>query len=461
MKTLLRRISAVVLAVLMVLGMTAVASAAEGSVTYEGGGTFTFGPGSDLSDTDLFPDIKSVMPGDEREQTVTVTNNSSETDFVNIYLRAEAHDETSNPLETDVKETETVATMTDFLSQLSMKVYNGDELIYEASPDQTDGLTEPVLLGKFAKGDTATLKVVLTVPADLGNEYANRRGEVDWVFTVEEFNDGPSIDVEVEVTNEPEDGDAYKEGEEVDYEIVVTNDGDTPLVDVVVTDPLTGDEWTIPELAPGESVTLIPQPYVVTEEDAENGFIDNPVTATGTADNPDHTQVSDEDSVTVPTKVAQPALAVSKTVTSKPRNKNGYQKDEKVTYQIEVRNSGNVPVYNVKVTDPLTGDEWDIPKLEIGESQTFTATYTVTADDVKAKSVKNVVTAEGDTDPDNPDNPDDPTNDDEVDVPTYEPDIPPTGDNTNILPWIILLGVGLVGGAGALFFVFKKRKTEE
>ena len=32
------------------------------------------------------------------------------------------------------------------------------------------------------------LEAVLTVPAGLGNEYAYRVGEVDWVFTVEGFN---------------------------------------------------------------------------------------------------------------------------------------------------------------------------------------------------------------------------------------------------------------------------------
>ena len=38
------------------------------------------------------------------------------------------------------------------------------------------------------KGKSAKLEAVLTVPAGLGNEYAYRVGEVDWVFTVEGFN---------------------------------------------------------------------------------------------------------------------------------------------------------------------------------------------------------------------------------------------------------------------------------
>ena len=60
--------------------------------------------------------------------------------------------------------------------------------IFSASPDQTAQLTDNVLLGTFAKGKSAKLEAVLTVPAGLGNEYAYRVGEVDWVFTVEGFN---------------------------------------------------------------------------------------------------------------------------------------------------------------------------------------------------------------------------------------------------------------------------------
>ena len=40
-----------------------------------------------------------------------------------------------------------------------------------------------------AKGKSAKLEAVLHVPAELGNEYAYRVGEVDWVFTVNAFSD--------------------------------------------------------------------------------------------------------------------------------------------------------------------------------------------------------------------------------------------------------------------------------
>lgn len=150
---------------------------------------FEFKPGSEYTETDLFGNFKNVMPGDVLTEIITFTNSATDCDFVQLYMRAEAHDEESNPLSDKVEESETVATMSDFLAQLSMKVWNGEELIYDASPNELDGLSENKFLGTFRSGETAELKVELTVPIELGNEYANCVGEVDWVFHVEAYNE--------------------------------------------------------------------------------------------------------------------------------------------------------------------------------------------------------------------------------------------------------------------------------
>ena len=130
------------------------------------------------------------MPGDKLTETIKVRNTAPEYDYVKIYLRAEVHDESSNPLSDEVSDKETVATMSDFLAQLSMRVYNGGNLIYNASPDQLDGLKNNVLLGEFVNGASTSLKVELAVPKTLGNEYMHRAGEVDWIFTAEGYNAG-------------------------------------------------------------------------------------------------------------------------------------------------------------------------------------------------------------------------------------------------------------------------------
>lgn len=190
MKKSFKAITSLVLMLLVVMSMSVTAFAASPSITFEGFSKgFDFQPGSEYTETDLFGSFKNVMPDDTVTETITFTNSATDCDFVNLYMRAEAHDETANPLSPKVAEKETVATMTEFLSKLSMKVWNGTELIYDASPDQLDGLKSNKLLGTFRTGETATLKVELSVPIELDNKYANRVGEVDWIFHVEAYNE--------------------------------------------------------------------------------------------------------------------------------------------------------------------------------------------------------------------------------------------------------------------------------
>lgn len=190
MKKSFKTICSLVLMLLMVVSLASTAFAVSPSIAFHGFSKgFDFQPGSEYTETDLFGNFKNVMPGDTVTETITFTNSATDCDFVNLYMRAEAHGETANPLSTKVAETESAATMTEFLSKLSMKVWNGTELIYDASPDQLAGLKNNKFLGTFRSGETATLKVELTVPIELDNQYASRAGEVDWIFHVEAYNE--------------------------------------------------------------------------------------------------------------------------------------------------------------------------------------------------------------------------------------------------------------------------------
>ena len=173
------------------------AFAADSSVSYEGGAEkFVFLPGSSASETDLFDNFKGVMPGDVVVQHITVKNNYQGSDKVNLYLRAETHQDDGTQLSAAVQEAlADSVSMKAFLSQLSMTVKNGDTVLYEATADQLDGLAENVLLGTFYPGNVAKLTVELKVPVELGNAYANRIGEVDWVFVAEEVNDPDPVPV--------------------------------------------------------------------------------------------------------------------------------------------------------------------------------------------------------------------------------------------------------------------------
>lgn len=203
MKKFTRLISFLTLCLTLTSSMTITTFAADSTITFNGSNTgFIFQPGSEYTESDLFGSFKDVMPGDTLAETITVTSKDSESDYVKVYMKAVVHDEEGNPLtysetyenidgkdQTGVSDQrdETVVTMADFLAQLTMRVYNGDELIYEASPDELDGLAEYVQLAILRSGESVLLTVELDVPIELGNEYANRVGEVDWVFLVEAF----------------------------------------------------------------------------------------------------------------------------------------------------------------------------------------------------------------------------------------------------------------------------------
>ena len=195
MKKINKKAFSALLAFLIVAASSSAVYASTPSITFNGETVgFDFKPGSEYTATDLFESFKGVMPGDELEEFITFTNNDSKNDYVKLYMRAELHDEETNPLSEGVAaEGATVESSNDFLSQLSMKVYNGTELIYEASLDELDGLENNVLLGKINSGETANLRVVLTVPKELGNDYAYAIGEVDWVFYLEAYKDGDLI----------------------------------------------------------------------------------------------------------------------------------------------------------------------------------------------------------------------------------------------------------------------------
>ena len=210
MKNGMKKLLSLVMIAAALAALTVPALAADSVVRREGtSGLVIETVGSGYTDTDLFGSFKNVMPGDELTEDITVKNSVNGFDYVKLYIRAVPHDEQGNPLTYDEAfenedgkdkqniegmRDETVATMADFLAQLSMDVYlvNADgtkQSIFSASPDKSAQLTDSVLLGTFAKGESAKIQAVLHVPAEqLGNEYANRVGEVDWLFTVEGFN---------------------------------------------------------------------------------------------------------------------------------------------------------------------------------------------------------------------------------------------------------------------------------
>ena len=189
MKTL-KKVIVLVMIAAVVCSLSVSVFAADSLLTYHGlRKGYTVTPGSSYTDTDLFDGFKGAMPGDELTETITIENRSKDSDYINVYLQAVVHDEEQNPLSPNVAASgETVASMTDFLSQLNMIVKHNGYLLYEASPDQLGGLASPVYIGSINQGKSLSIDVTLQIPIDLGNKYANRVGEVDWKIRVESFD---------------------------------------------------------------------------------------------------------------------------------------------------------------------------------------------------------------------------------------------------------------------------------
>jgi uncharacterized repeat protein (TIGR01451 family) len=186
-------------------------------------------------------------------------------------------------------------------------------------------------------------------------------------------------------------------GDVLTFTIVVTNTGNVPLTNVFVNDPVTGDSWTIPVLNPGDSQTFTTT-YVITQGDLDNCTLRNIVTATG--EDPDGNQVDDNDFINVPCdpEGQVPDISVTKILSDINGDSSitSYsQVGDVLTYTIVVTNTGSVTLFNVLVTDPLTGLSQTIPVMAPGDSVTLTTSYTITQADLDNGYVLNTVTATG------------------------------------------------------------------
>ena len=218
---------------------------------------------------------------------------------------------------------------------------------------------------------------------------------------LEEINDQAHLTIEKITTSEtPEEG--YALGDTIEYKITATNDGTLPLTNIVVTDKLTGDEWTVDSLAPGESKDFTAR-YTVTEADVLAKEVVNVATATATSPDPDEPEVPvDPGTDPEPTSKGEGHLTVEKVTTSQ-APEGGYTVGSTINYKITVKNDGDFTITDITVTDELTGDAWTLESLAPGKSRDYTTSYTVTEADAEAGNVVNVATAKGTSpDPGNP-----------------------------------------------------------
>jgi uncharacterized repeat protein (TIGR01451 family) len=205
-------------------------------------------------------------------------------------------------------------------------------------------------------------------------------------------------------------------GDTIHYTITVRNTGNVTLHNVRVTErdlaglsaiDCGGGTHVIATLGVGESVHCTAT-YKVTQADVDAGFVPNFATATGTP--PQGPDVRDGDDETVPV-TAVPGLDVEKTGKLDTGANGVANVGDTIHYTITVRNTGNVTLHNVRVTEQnlaglsaidCGGGTHVIATLRVGESVNCTATYKVTPADVHVGFVPNFATATG-TPPQGPD----------------------------------------------------------
>ncbi|GAA2465755.1 hypothetical protein GCM10009857_34540 [Agromyces soli] len=192
-------------------------------------------------------------------------------------------------------------------------------------------------------------------------------------------------------------------GDTIAYEFLVENTGNTILTDPTVDDPKLG-AVTCPAVAlePGESVSCTAPVYTITADDEDAGSVDNTATAAATPPNGLPQVSSRPSSTSTPVERAAPALAIEKS--AEPQDAASYQEGQEITYSFVVRNTGNVTVADIDVTESDFSGTGTLSALSCPADRTLapntsfvcTASYTLTQADVDAGEVTNAATASGD-----------------------------------------------------------------
>ena len=172
----MKRLVTLFIVLAMLLSFVMPAYAEDGKVNYKGTARgFIFAPGGEESLTDLFPNFKSVMPGDSLTQKITIKNDLWHNVKIKVYVRSLGASEGSE----------------EFLSQLNLTVKKGRSnsmpYMFDAAANETAQLSDWVYIGTLYSGGMINLDVTLNVPTSLGNDFQNAIGSLDWEFKVEEF----------------------------------------------------------------------------------------------------------------------------------------------------------------------------------------------------------------------------------------------------------------------------------
>nr|MBS9773513.1 hypothetical protein [Gammaproteobacteria bacterium] len=200
-----------------------------------------------------------------------------------------------------------------------------------------------------------------------------------------------------------------KVGDTIEYVFTVKNTGDVLVKNITVNDPklgVTNLAIDKAELAPGETGTAKAE-YTVTQADIDSGKVVNTATVTGkdpsgkdvidisdngtpTDDNGDGNPDNDPTVTDLPDshkiELFKKSIISSKATVG-----------DEITYVFTVKNTGNITVKDITITDTKLGANKviKIGDLAPGDSKEVSAQYTITQADVNNGEVINSATAEG------------------------------------------------------------------
>ncbi|MEI8048091.1 MAG: hypothetical protein WCI92_11975, partial [Bacteroidota bacterium] len=190
----------------------------------------------------------------------------------------------------------------------------------------------------------------------------------------------------------------FDAGDQINYSFTITNKGSVTLTNITLSDPkVSPTGGPITSLAPGAADnTTFTAMHTVTTDDITAGTFTNTATVSGTYSGTTIT-ATDGDAQYF---TATPQITLAKTGTLDltivlPNDR--ADAGDKITYTLTVTNTGNVPVTNISVTDPkATVSGTTIAVLNPGEfSDNYTATYTLTQDDINAGTFSNTASTSG------------------------------------------------------------------
>ena len=228
----------------------------------------------------------------------------------------------------------------------------------------------------------------------------------------EEIEIVPSLTVIKNVESTPANGAFYVEGEQVVYSVYLRNDNDFDVYDVSIYDDLFDDTWTsaiasYPVLKAGEATSPVTFTYTVTASDVANGGILNQAAAEFFVEIGDEDYLSWSNEQYVLTgkddeyHYDELTMSLTKSVVNPPANGIAYVENETINYLITFVNSSDHEVTITESYDTVFNfmhsqtTPMGSVTVPAHDSVSFPFTYTVTADDVLAGYVTNLIEVTG------------------------------------------------------------------